>query len=61
MRGSADDLGADCIVKEMSRDQREGLVGLLQRAGFDHDPSDFRLYGSARNLYNFHIDNAASY
>ena len=61
VRGSADDLGADCIVKEMSRDQREGLVCLLQRAGFDHDPSDFRLYGSARNLYNFHIDNAASY
>ena len=61
VRGSADDLGADCVVKEMSPDQRDGLAGLLQRAGFDHDPSDFRLYGSARNLYNFHIDNAASY
>ncbi len=61
VRGSADDLGADCVVKEMSPDQRDGLASLLERAGFDHDPSDFKLYGSARTLYNFHIDNAASY
>ena len=61
VRGSADDLGSDCVVKEMSPNQRDGLASLLQRAGFDHDPSDFKLYGSARTLYNFHIDNAASY
>jgi hypothetical protein len=32
---------------------------LLERAGFDDvDPSSFRRYGSARQLYNFKIDNA---
>ena len=27
----------------------------------DVDPSDFRRYGSARRLYNFHVDNAQAY
>ena len=61
VRGSADDLGADCVIKEMAQDQSDELAALLQRAGFDHDPASFRRYGSARNLYNFHIDKAASY
>jgi hypothetical protein len=35
---------------------------LLERAGFDGvDPGDFRRYGSARELYNFKIDNAGAY
>ena len=25
------------------------------------DPADFRRYGSARQLYNFNVDNAAAY
>jgi methylamine---glutamate N-methyltransferase subunit B len=25
------------------------------------DPSEFRRYGSARKLYNFHVDNAGAY
>ncbi len=61
VRGSADDLGADCVIKEMAQDQSDELAALLQRAGFDYDPASFRRYGSARNLYNFHIDKAASY
>ena len=61
VRGSADDLGADCVIKEMAQDQSDELATLLQRAGFDYDPASFRRYGSARNLYNFHIDKAASY
>jgi hypothetical protein len=40
----------------------EELRGLLGAAGFDDlDPSEFRRYGSARRLYNFHVDNAGSY
>jgi hypothetical protein len=27
----------------------------------DADPTAFRRFGSARSLYNFHIDNAAAY
>jgi hypothetical protein len=35
---------------------------VLERAGFDDvDPAVFRRYGSARRLYNFHVDNAAAY
>ena len=34
------------------------LRGLLDRAGSTRDPRAFRRYGSARRLYNFHVDNA---
>jgi hypothetical protein len=30
------------------------------RAGFTFDAAEFRPYGSARELYNFHIDHAGS-
>jgi len=33
----------------------------LSAAEIDADPGDFRRYGSARQLYNFHIDHAGSY
>ena len=34
------------------------LRELLERAGIgDADPGEFRRYGSARRLYNFHVDN----
>ena len=39
---------------------RNGSVA--ERAGCsDLDPSEFRRYGSARQLYNFRIDNAGAY
>jgi len=34
---------------------------VLARAKVDAKPEDFRLYGSARTLYHFHVDNAGSY
>jgi methylamine---glutamate N-methyltransferase subunit B len=35
---------------------------LLSVAGIDDlDPGEFRRYGSARRLYNFHVDNLGSY
>jgi hypothetical protein len=38
------------------------LTALLARAGFnDVDASEFRRYGSARQLYNFKIDNAGAF
>jgi methylamine---glutamate N-methyltransferase subunit B len=61
VRGSVASLGADCVEKEM-RDEHLGQVAaLLEAAGIDADPTEFRRYGSARKLYNFHVDNAASY
>jgi hypothetical protein len=42
----------------MRSEHIEELGNLLSEAGVDDDPSNFKRYGSARNLYNFHIDNA---
>jgi glutamate synthase domain-containing protein 3 len=61
VRGTVASLGADCIKKEMREEHRTELRELLDRAGFDADPSEFTRYGSARKLYNFHVDNASAY
>ena len=61
VRGSVKSLGADCIEKEMRPEHLEILRNLLERAGIDAKPEEFRRYGSARKLYNFDIDNAAAY
>ena len=37
------------------------LAELLAAADMVADPADFRRYGSARQLYNFKVDNAAAY
>jgi len=61
VRGTVKSLGADCIEKEMRPEHLEVLADLLDRAGADARPEEFRRYGSARKLYNFDIDNAAAY
>ncbi|MEQ8258269.1 MAG: GXGXG domain-containing protein [Roseovarius confluentis] len=58
VRGSVKSLGADCIEKEMRTEHVEKLTELLEKAGIDADPSEFKRYGSARKLYNFKVDNA---
>ena len=58
VRGSVKSLGADCEEKEMRPEHLEILRELLERAGMDAKPDEFRRYGSARKLYNFDIDNA---
>jgi glutamate synthase domain-containing protein 3 len=62
VRGSVASLGADCIEKELRPQHVEELRNLLERAGFDDlHPEEFRRYGSARQLYNFHVDHLGSY
>ncbi len=61
VRGRVESLGSDCMEKEMTAEHRKTLADLLERAGIDADPSEFRRYGSGRNLYNFHVDNVSSY
>jgi len=56
VRGRVASLGADCIEKELRDEHAAELRGLLAAAGIDADPADFRRYGSARQLYNFHAD-----
>jgi glutamate synthase domain-containing protein 3 len=59
--GNVASLGADCIEKEMRAEHVEHVALLLRRAAIKADPRRFRRYGSARKLYNFHIDHAGEY
>ncbi len=61
VRGAVASLGADCIEKDVRPEHVAKLAKLLKEAESDADPSEFRRYGSARNLYNFDIDNAGAY
>jgi methylamine---glutamate N-methyltransferase subunit B len=61
VRGAVAGLGADCIEKEMRDEHADELRALLGRAQVDADVSQFRRYGSARQLYNFKVDNLGAY
>jgi len=62
VRGSVAGLGTDCVEKEMRAEHLAQVAVLLESAGIeDASPRDFRRYGSARTLYNFHPDNLGSY
>ncbi len=62
VRGEVKSLGADCIEKDMKDEHLTELRELLDQAGMPEiKASEFHRYGSARNLYNFNIDNAAAY
>ena len=61
VKGKVKSLGADCIEKDMRPEHLKELKSLLVSAGFDDDPRDFKRYGSARQLYNFKVDNASAY
>jgi glutamate synthase domain-containing protein 3 len=59
VRGAVAGLGADCIEKEVRDEHASEIRTLLDHAGIDDvDPTDFRRYGSARELYNFKVDHA---
>jgi glutamate synthase domain-containing protein 3 len=62
VRGSVAGLGADSVEKEMRSEHVSQVGELLAQAGVnDVDPGEFRRYGSARRLYNFHVDNLGAY
>jgi methylamine---glutamate N-methyltransferase subunit B len=56
-------LGADCVRKEMTDSHKEELLTKLKAAGIagQVDVGEFKRYGSARDLYHFHVDHASSY
>ena len=56
VRGEVASLGSDCVEREMTPQHLETLSRLLAAAETSAEPSDFRVYGSARELYNFHVD-----
>ncbi len=62
IRGKVASLGADCIEKPMQAEHQKELKELLSRANLsEFNVNEFRRYGSARNLYNFNIDNVEAY
>jgi glutamate synthase domain-containing protein 3 len=61
VRGAVAGLGADCIEKEMRDEHVAQVAGVLEAAEIEADAGEFRRYGSARQLYNFKIDNAGAY
>jgi glutamate synthase domain-containing protein 3 len=61
VRGAVKSLGADCIEKEMRPEHKAALQKLLDEAGAAASADEFRRYGSARKLYNFHVDHAGAY
>ncbi|HZR96050.1 MAG TPA: hypothetical protein VFA56_10165 [Gaiellaceae bacterium] len=62
VRGAVKGLGADCVEKELREFHVAELTRLLAAAGCDDvDASEFRRYGSARELYTFKVDNAGAY
>jgi len=63
LRGKVKSLGSDCVMKPMRDEHKACLRQLLDAAGIGGtvDISEFRRYGSARKLYNFHIANLGSY
>jgi len=62
VRGAVAGLGADCIEKEVHDEHAAEIRTLLDQAGIDDvDPTEFRRYGSARELYNFKVDHAGEF
>ena len=61
VRGTVESLGADCVEKEMTAEHCEALRTLLEQAGIEANVSEFKRYGSARNLYHFKVDHADAY
>ena len=63
VRGAVKSLGTDCMRKEMAERHKEELFAKLKAAGIagQVDVGEFGRYGSARELYHFHVDNALSY
>lgn len=56
VRGTVESLGSDCVEKELRPEHVETVTQLLAAAALDANVADFSRYGSARQLYNFHVD-----
>ena len=62
VNGAVAGLGSDCIEKEMRDEHAAEVSELLEKAAIDDiDPAGFRRYGSARELYNFKVDDAGTF
>ena len=56
VRGTIGGLGADAQEEPMTEDDFAQVESLLQQAGLEHDPQQFKRVGSARTLYHWNTD-----
>jgi glutamate synthase domain-containing protein 3 len=61
VKGKVKSLGADCVEKKMDKKNIDELNKIFKELNISEDAKNFKRYGSARNLYNFKIDNVSSY
>ncbi len=61
VRGRIKSLGADAQEEPMTEEDHATLAGLLGRAGFDHDPGEFKRVASARKLYHWNSEHDQEY
>ena len=61
VRGEIKSFGADAQEEPMMEDDYATLASLLERAGFDHHPEDFKRVASARKLYHWNAEHGQEY
>jgi methylamine---glutamate N-methyltransferase subunit B len=61
VRGDVKSLGADARFEPMQPSDLAAVKELLELAGFDYDPSEFKRVASARQLYHWNADAQQEY
>ena len=61
VRGKVASLGADARFEPMQDADFAAVRELLQKAGLDHDPKDFKRVASAKGLYHWNADAGQEY
>ncbi|MFA9460417.1 protein glxC [Thiohalorhabdus methylotrophus] len=61
IRGKDHGLGADAREEPMEETDRRKVAGLLEKAGLDYAPSEFRRIASGRTLYHWNADAEQEY
>ena len=56
VRGNVRSLGTDARFEPMQAADYEAVRQLLDAAGFEHDPKDFKRVASAKSLYHWNVD-----
>lgn len=61
VRGTIHGLGADAREEPMTEADRASVAELLQKAGFEHEPGEFKRVASARTLYHWNAEQWGAY
>jgi len=56
VKGTIKSLGADAQLESMTDADHKAVQELLDFAGFEHDPKEFKRVASAKQLYNWNAD-----